>query len=90
MSELKSFIDEEEIERALSHRADKAEILDIIAKCNDPEYTGLTLTEVAALLNNEDKELEALIFDTAKRVKQHIYGKRMVLFAPLYVSNTCV
>lgn len=90
MSELKSFINEEEIEKALSHRADKAEISAIIEKCNDPEYTGLTLTEVAALLNNEDKELDALMFETAKRVKQHIYGNRMVFFAPLYVSNTCV
>lgn len=90
MTELKSFIDEEEIEKALAKKHDKTEILEIIEKCKDPEYKGLTLDETAALLNNTDKELDEMIFDTAKHVKQHIYGNRMVLFAPLYVSNTCV
>ncbi|MCL2520076.1 MAG: [FeFe] hydrogenase H-cluster radical SAM maturase HydG [Spirochaetaceae bacterium] len=51
---------------------------------------GLTLTEAAALLHiNTEQQREAL-FSTAKKVKQKIYGPRIVLFAPLYLANYCV
>jgi|WetSurMetagenome_2_1015567.scaffolds.fasta_scaffold03627_5 2-iminoacetate synthase len=50
---------------------------------------GLMPDEVAALLQIETPELLEELFDTAKRVKEEIYGKRIVLFAPLYISNTC-
>lgn len=84
-----SFIDEEEIDTAVKQIPDKKKIRDIIAKCKSPAHKGLTLDEVGALLNLEDAELLEEIFETARQIKQFIYSNRMVLFAPLYVSNTC-
>ena len=50
---------------------------------------GLTLEETAYLLNIEDDESLNKLFKTAKTVKEKIYGKRIVLFSPLYISNYC-
>ncbi|MCL6610771.1 MAG: [FeFe] hydrogenase H-cluster radical SAM maturase HydG [Peptococcaceae bacterium] len=51
---------------------------------------GLTLRECAVLLHLEDGELLAGMYRAAREVKEKIYGRRLVLFAPLYVSNYCV
>lgn len=51
---------------------------------------GLDLDESAALLNCEDPALVADIEKAAREIKEKIYGRRMVLFAPLYISNYCV
>jgi len=45
--------------------------------------------EVAKLLYLEDEELLEELYDVAKYIKNKIYGKRVVLFAPLYTSNEC-
>ncbi|HPT39006.1 MAG TPA: [FeFe] hydrogenase H-cluster radical SAM maturase HydG [Candidatus Omnitrophota bacterium] len=50
----------------------------------------LTLDESAALLSVRDPEYIQKIFSAASFVKDTIYGKRVVLFAPLYISNLCV
>lgn len=63
-------------------------VKEIISKAE--EAKGLGIEDTAILLQNTDKELDELIFKTAKKIKLHIYGKRMVLFAPLYVSNECI
>ena len=49
----------------------------------------LTLQEVAILLNSPQKERVERIFKTAKAIKEHVYGHRVVLFAPLYLGNKC-
>lgn len=49
----------------------------------------LTLAESAALLAVDDPEYIKKIFSAANSVKEEIYGKRVVLFAPLYISNLC-
>jgi 2-iminoacetate synthase len=51
---------------------------------------GLTYKEASILLNVDDSEMLNEMFNTAKLIKEKIYGKRIVLFAPLYVSNYCV
>lgn len=51
---------------------------------------GLDLREAAILINCQDPDLIEKIKETAHRVKLKIYGNRIVLFAPLYVSNFCV
>lgn len=51
---------------------------------------GLELNESAALLNIEKPELLDELFHSAKKVKERIYGNRLVLFAPLYLTNACV
>lgn len=50
---------------------------------------GLTLEEAALLLSIEDAELTEELFKKAAAVKQKVFGKRVVLFAPLYLSNYC-
>lgn len=61
---------------------------EIIKKAADAK--GLTLRESAALLNISDPDILDELFHTAKAVKEKIYGNRLVLFAPLYVTNLCV
>lgn len=51
---------------------------------------GLELEEVGTLLSIQDKGLENELFETAKQIKNEIYGNRLVLFAPLYASNHCI
>lgn len=51
---------------------------------------GLTPQEVAVLLQVDDPEILDKIYTTAKQIKENIYGKRVVFFAPLYISNYCI
>ena len=66
---------------------DKVRIRECLARARS--LAGLTLEETAALASVEDPELVQEIHDAAKYVKHEIYGKRLVLFAPLYYSNYC-
>ncbi|WP_415323019.1 [FeFe] hydrogenase H-cluster radical SAM maturase HydG [Clostridium perfringens] len=68
--------------------SDKELVKEIIEKSKSAE--GLTPEETAVLLNLEDKELIEEMFKAARQVKEKLYGKRLVVFAPLYVSNYCV
>ena len=54
------------------------------------ELQDLNLTEVSSLLALEDRELWDKVLDTARKVKEKVYGKRIVLFAPLYLSSECM
>ena len=54
------------------------------------EAKGLTLEEATSLLNITDPEILEELFHTARIVKEKIYGNRLVLFAPLYLSNQCI
>jgi 2-iminoacetate synthase len=53
------------------------------------QLRGLTLEDAAALLNIEEPDRRARLLETAARIKREIYGRRMVLFAPLYAGNHC-
>lgn len=68
--------------------SDKELVKEIIEKSKNAE--GLTPEETAILLNLEDKELIEEMFKAAREVKEKLYGKRLVVFAPLYISNYCV
>ncbi len=50
---------------------------------------GLGLEDAAVLLNIKDENQMKKLLDTAGKVKNEIYGKRLVLFAPLYTGNVC-
>ena len=50
---------------------------------------GLSLEDAAVLLSVEDHATMERIFRTAGNVKEKVFGKRVVLFAPLYLSNYC-
>lgn len=66
---------------------DDAMIRDVLDKAR--ELKGLNLAEVATLCQIAAAEQIEELFATARRVKEQIYGRRMVLFAPLYISNVC-
>jgi len=82
-------IDEQQISELLNkyHNPDPILIKEIIAEAN--KCKGLSLEKTAALINVTNPNDLATIFNTAKYIKEKIYGKRVVLFAPLYVSNYC-
>jgi 2-iminoacetate synthase len=53
------------------------------------ELKGISFDEAQRLLMVEDDEMLDAILETANFIKEAIYGKRLVLFAPLYTSNLC-
>jgi len=90
MAEKMNVIDERLIQEELQAGREKPreEILAILAKAG--EGKGIEPQEAAALLQVEDPDLLVEIFHAAREVKLKIYGKRLVLFAPLYLSNHCL
>ncbi len=82
-------IDEIEIGEALeSARApEPSRVRELLARAR--ELRGLGLRDVALLSRVEEPELLEELFAAARAVKEQIYGPRLVLFAPLYVSNLC-
>ena len=88
--EAADFIKEEKIVALLAaaKNVSRDETANIVDKARQAK--GLTLAETAALLQVTDPELLAGIFAAAKEVKERIYGRRVVLFAPLYVSDYCI
>ena len=86
------FIDHDEVLETLDEAARECRnrsrveaILEKAARCK-----GLTHREAAILMDCDDPELEARIYALAKEIKQRFYGNRIVLFAPLYLSNYCI
>jgi 2-iminoacetate synthase len=67
---------------------DPGRVREVIAKSRG--LTGLDASEVATLLRTDDPELVSEMFAAAREIKDAIYGRRVVLFAPLYYSNYCV
>lgn len=83
------FIDEAAIERTLQTalNKDKSAVREVLAKAR--QLRGLDGEEMAVLMTISDPELLGELFDAARFVKETIYGRRLVLFAPLYISNLC-
>ncbi|MBR3449942.1 MAG: [Bacteroidales bacterium] len=86
------FIDHAEVLETLAeagresrNRARVQEILNKAALCK-----GLSHREAAILLDCDDPELEAQLYALAGEIKHKFYGNRIVLFAPLYLSNYCI
>lgn len=85
-----TFIDEGHIQTLLAQNANPsaARAREILARAR--RATGLTPEEAAVLLQVDDPEVVDEMLACAREVKEAIYGKRIVLFAPLYLSNFCV
>jgi 2-iminoacetate synthase len=83
------FIDESAIFQTLqlARTADAAAVREVLAKAR--ELHGLEAADIAVLMNVSDPALLGELFAAAQSVKDTIYGRRLVLFAPLYVSNMC-
>ncbi|MGE5673952.1 MAG: [FeFe] hydrogenase H-cluster radical SAM maturase HydG [Mycobacterium leprae] len=84
------FIQDEEINQLLAAGAAEpgTTALEIIRRAVDCK--GLSPREVAVLLQVEDDETLNEMYRVANEIKMRIYGKRIVIFAPLYVSDYCV
>jgi len=83
------FISETEIEDILeSAKPDPLQVREIIAKSLGKQR--LSMVETAVLLNATDPDLVEEIKAGARQLKEQVYGKRIVLFAPLYVGNLCI
>jgi 2-iminoacetate synthase len=89
VKETASFIDENRITEALANHGspDAARVREVLAKARELE--GLDSSDVAVLMQIEDPEGLEGLFQAARYVKNEIYGNRLVLFAPLYISNHC-
>ena len=85
---MQPFIDEEEITRFLDEaKPTRESVKEIIEKSLNKNR--LSLQETAVLLNTTDPEMVEWIKAGARSLKEKVYGKRIVLFAPLYVGNYC-
>ena len=86
------FIDHQEIEQTLAyadaHKTD-AELIDAIIE-KAKLRKGLTHREASVLLACELEDRNEQVYALAKQIKQDFYGNRIVMFAPLYLSNYCI
>ena len=86
------FLDENIINQIISDAEKKSEdfelVREILKKAEKAE--GITDEEAAILLSIKDENLLEEMYAVSKKIKEKIYGKRIVMFAPLYISNYCV
>lgn len=86
------FIDDGEIkasiEFARENKSNQALITEIIEKAR--AMKGITHREAAVLLECDLEEENQKLYQLAKEIKNKFYGNRIVMFAPLYLSNHCV
>lgn len=86
------FISDAEIKTTLAyadeHKDDLRLVDEIIEKAKLRK--GLNHREASVLLACDNKEKIAEIYDLAEQIKKDFYGNRIVMFAPLYLSNYCV
>ena len=76
------------LDYAAAHSDDRKLIADILQQAS--EGRGLTHRQAAVLMECRDSETIESIFALARKIKERIYGNRIVMFAPLYLSNHCI
>ena len=86
------FINHEEILDTLAYADENKNNLPLIESLIEKaaKRKGLSHREASVLLACEDKEMNEKIFRLAEQIKKDFYGNRIVLFAPLYLSNYCI
>lgn len=86
------FISDEEIKATLKYAEENKDNLELIDKLIEKAKLrkGLDHREASVLLACENKEKIEQIYELAHQIKQDFYGNRIVMFAPLYLSNYCV
>ncbi|WP_454964425.1 [FeFe] hydrogenase H-cluster radical SAM maturase HydG [Filifactor alocis] len=91
-SRAEEFINDQEILDTIEYAQKNKDNLELMRKVLEKgkKQQGLTHREAALLLECEDEQILAEMFELAKQIKERIYGRRIVLFAPLYLSNYCV
>ncbi|CCY63867.1 iron-only hydrogenase maturation rSAM protein HydG [Clostridium sp. CAG:967] len=86
------FISHEEVLASLKYAEENKNNSALIDKILDKARLGKGLShrEAAVLLVCDNEEKNREIFSLAEKIKKDYYGNRIVLFAPLYLSNYCV
>lgn len=86
------FINDEEILKTLDYakkNKSNRELIDSLLE-RAKDCKGLTHREAAVLLECDLEDENEKMFKLAKEIKQKFYGNRIVMFAPLYLSNYCI
>lgn len=86
------FISDEEIKETLEYAEKNKNNLQLVDEILEKAKLrkGLSHREASVLLACEDTEKVKLMYDLAEQIKKDFYGNRIVMFAPLYLSNYCV
>lgn len=86
------FISHEEILETMAyaqkHKSDRELIQGLLNRARDCK--GLSHREAAVLLECDQPDLQEEMFSLAREIKERFYGNRIVMFAPLYLSNYCI
>ena len=91
-SQAGDFIDDDEINATLKYAEENKRNRELISVLIEKarQCKGLSHREAAVLLDCDLPEENRKMFDLAREIKEKIYGRRIVMFAPLYLSNYCV
>ena len=94
------FIDHQEILDTLAYADQNKNNIELIESIlekarprkegNNTYCAGLTHREASVLLACEDETMIQKMYDLAEEIKKAFYGNRIVMFAPLYLSNYCI
>ena len=86
------FINDEEIKATLKYADENKDNLQLVDELLEKakNLKGLTHREASVLLACDDKDRIAKMYDLAEQIKKDFYGNRIVMFAPLYLSNYCI
>lgn len=86
------FIDHQEIMDSIQYAQENKNNRELIEALltRAKDCKGLTHREALVLLECEEPDLVERMFHLAREIKQKFYGNRIVMFAPLYLSNYCV
>lgn len=89
---VEEFIDNGEIVVSMEYARANSENRELIEEIlqKGESGKGISHREAAVLLESKPPDLNERIFVLARRLKEKIYGNRIVIFAPLYLSNKCV
>ena len=86
------FISDEEIQACLQYAEENKnnrELIEAILEKAE-EMKGVSHKEAIVLLDCELEDLNERIYRLAEAIKEEFYGNRIVMFAPLYLSNYCI
>lgn len=86
------FIDHNEIMETLKYADENKDNLELVDSLLEKaaKLKGLTHREASVLLACEDEKRVSKMYALAEQIKKDFYGNRIVMFAPLYLSNYCV
>jgi len=86
------FINDEEIQETLKYADENKNDLELVDSLLEKakKLKGLSHREASVLLACEDETRVKKMYDLAEQIKKDFYGNRIVMFAPLYLSNYCI